>query len=171
MSLIHVTDNISSRAILLHNNIFNRYLPALLYLLCTTLFYVSVSKGAASTIFYTFGMLRPRDWNSRPPALKADALPTELPRPLNIAYHRNQLFISKPAYKIKLLGQKHNFFVPYDSGPDKDLDQWVLKTISPPPFQLKEYFTPYLKISNCRDLALEASVLLQSLVKRHIVFA
>ena len=33
-----------------------RYLPALLYLPSTTPFYGSVSKGAASTIFYTFGM-------------------------------------------------------------------------------------------------------------------
>ena len=122
---IHITDNIISQTVLLHNNIFNRYLPALLYLPCTTLFYASVSKGAASTIFYTFGMVRPRDSNPRPPALEAEALPTELPRRLNIANHRNQLFISKPAYKIKFLGQKHNFFVPYDSGLDKDLDQWV----------------------------------------------
>ena len=44
------TDNISSQAILRHNNIFNRYLPALLYLSSTTPFYGSVSKGAASTI-------------------------------------------------------------------------------------------------------------------------
>ena len=34
----NVTDNISSRAILRHNNIFNRYLPALLYLPSTTPF-------------------------------------------------------------------------------------------------------------------------------------
>ena len=33
-----ITDNISSRAILRHNNIFNRYLPALLYLPSTTAF-------------------------------------------------------------------------------------------------------------------------------------
>ena len=32
-------------------NIFNRYLPALLYLPSTTPFYVSTGKGAASTIF------------------------------------------------------------------------------------------------------------------------
>ena len=46
----NVTDNISSQAILRHNNIFNRYLPALLYLPRTTPLYASVSKGAASTI-------------------------------------------------------------------------------------------------------------------------
>ena len=51
------TDNISSRAILLHNNIFNRYLPALLYLPSTDPFCASVSMGAASTIFYTFVMV------------------------------------------------------------------------------------------------------------------
>ena len=34
----NVTDNINSRAILRHNYIFNRYLPALLYLPSTTLF-------------------------------------------------------------------------------------------------------------------------------------
>ena len=75
-----VTDNISSRAILRHNNIFNRYLPALLYLPSTTPLYASISKGAASTIFYTFGMVRLRDSNPRPPAPKADILPTELSR-------------------------------------------------------------------------------------------
>ena len=32
--------------------------------------------------FYTFGMVRPRDSNPRPPAPKADALPTELSRSL-----------------------------------------------------------------------------------------
>ena len=37
--------------ILRHNNILNRYLPALLYLPSTPPFYASVSKGAASTIF------------------------------------------------------------------------------------------------------------------------
>ena len=41
----NVTDNISSRAILRHSNIFN----SLLYLPSTTPLYVSVSKGAAST--------------------------------------------------------------------------------------------------------------------------
>ena len=63
-----------------HDNIFNRYLPDLLYLPSTIPLYASVSKGAASTIFYTFGMVRPRDSNPRPPAPKADALPTELSR-------------------------------------------------------------------------------------------
>ena len=53
----NVTANISSQAILRHNNIFNRYLSALLYLPSTTSFYVSVSKGAARTFFYTFGMV------------------------------------------------------------------------------------------------------------------
>ena len=76
----NVTDNISSRAILRHKNIFNRYLPALLYLPSTTPLYASVSKGAASTTFYTFVMVRPRDSNLRPPAPKADALSTELSR-------------------------------------------------------------------------------------------
>ena len=76
----NVTDNISSRAILQLNNIFNRYLPALLYLPSTTPLYASVSKGAASTIFYTFGMVRPCVSNPQPPAPKADALPTELAR-------------------------------------------------------------------------------------------
>ena len=65
----NVTDNISSRAILRHNNyIFNRYLPAFLYLPSTTPLYASISKGAASAIFYTFGMVRPQDSNPRPPA-------------------------------------------------------------------------------------------------------
>ena len=76
----NVIDNISSGAILRHKNNFNRYLPALLYLPSTTPFYASVSKGAASTIFYTFGMVRLRDLNPRPPAPNADALPTELSR-------------------------------------------------------------------------------------------
>ena len=57
----NLTDNISSRAILQHNNIFNRYLPALLYLPSTTLLHASVSKGAAGIIFYTFGMVHPLD--------------------------------------------------------------------------------------------------------------
>ena len=74
----NVTDNISSQAFLRHNNILNRYLPALLYLPSTTPFYASVSKGAASTIFYTFGMARQWDSNPSPPAPKVDALPTEL---------------------------------------------------------------------------------------------
>ena len=60
----NVTDNISSRAILQHNNyIFNRYLPVFIFL--AQPFYASVSKGAASTIFYTFGMVQPRDSNPR----------------------------------------------------------------------------------------------------------
>ena len=72
----NVTDNISSWAILRHNNyIFNRYLPVFISL-AQPLFYASISKGAASTIFYTFGMVRPQDSNPRPPAPKADALPT-----------------------------------------------------------------------------------------------
>ena len=70
------TDNISSQAILRRNNILNRYLPALLYLPSTTPFNGSVSKGAASTIFYTFGMVRRQDSNPRPPAPKADTLAT-----------------------------------------------------------------------------------------------
>ena len=45
----NVTDNISSRAVLRQFNIFNRYLPDLLYLPSTTPLYASVSKGAAST--------------------------------------------------------------------------------------------------------------------------
>ena len=74
----NVTDNISLR----HNNyIFNRYLPVFISL--AQPFYASVSKGAASTIFYTLGMVRPRDSNPRPPAPKADALPTELSRRFN----------------------------------------------------------------------------------------
>ena len=70
----NVTDNISSQAILRHNYtcIFNRYLPALLSLPSTTPFYASVSKGAACTIFYTFGMVRPWDSNPQPLAPKAD---------------------------------------------------------------------------------------------------
>ena len=47
--LLHVC---SSRAILRHNNIFNRYLPALLYLSSTTPLYASVSKGAASLLVW-----------------------------------------------------------------------------------------------------------------------
>ena len=43
-------------------------------------FYASVSKGAASTNFHSFGMVRPQDSYPRPPAVKADALPTELSR-------------------------------------------------------------------------------------------
>ena len=46
-----VTDNISPQAILRHNYIFSRFLPALLYLPSTTSLYASVSKGAASTFF------------------------------------------------------------------------------------------------------------------------
>ena len=38
---------------------FNRYLPVLLYFPSTTPLYASVSKGAASTICYTFGMVWP----------------------------------------------------------------------------------------------------------------
>ena len=80
-SLFNITyneiDNISSQTIL-QQNIFNRYLPALLYLPSTTTFYGSVSKGAASTIFYTFGMVRPPYSNPRPPSPQADALRTEL---------------------------------------------------------------------------------------------
>ena len=45
----NVTD-ITSQSILRHNNIFNRYLPALQYLPRPTPLYASVSKGAASTI-------------------------------------------------------------------------------------------------------------------------
>ena len=59
----NVSDNISSLAILRHNNIFNRYLPALLYLPSPTPLYASVNKGAASTIFHTFGMVQPPDSN------------------------------------------------------------------------------------------------------------
>ena len=74
----NVTDNISSCAILRHNNyISNRYLPVFIFL-AQPLFYASVSKGAASTIFHTFGMVRLRDSNPRPPAPKANALPTKL---------------------------------------------------------------------------------------------
>ena len=76
----NVTDNISSRAILRNYNNFNRYCPVLLYLPSTTPLYASVSKGAASIIFYTFGMVPPRDSNPLPPAPKADALSTELSR-------------------------------------------------------------------------------------------
>ena len=75
----NVKENISSRAILRHN-ILNSYLPTLLYLPSTTTFYASVSKRAASTIFYTFGMVQVWDSNPRPPAPKGDALPTELSR-------------------------------------------------------------------------------------------
>ena len=77
----NVIDNISSRTILRHN-IFNRYPPVFLflYLPSTTPLYASLSKGAASTIFYTFSMVRPSDSNPRPPAPKADALLTELSR-------------------------------------------------------------------------------------------
>ena len=82
-SVAYNVTGISSRAILRHNNIFNRYLPALLYLTSTTPLYASLSKGAASTIFYTFGMVRPRDSNPGPPAPKAAALQTELSRHLN----------------------------------------------------------------------------------------
>ena len=63
-----------------YNNIFNRYLPDLLYLPSTAPLYASVSKGAASTISYTFGMVRLRNSNPRNPDPKADALPTELSR-------------------------------------------------------------------------------------------
>ena len=40
--------------------------------------FLDLSKGATSTIFYTFGMVRSQDLNPQPPAPKADALPTEL---------------------------------------------------------------------------------------------
>ena len=74
----NVTDNISSRAILQHNNyIFNRYLPALLYLPSTTPF-CERQQGSCWYLFYTFGMVRLWDSNPRPPAPKADPLPTEL---------------------------------------------------------------------------------------------
>ena len=68
-------DSISSQAILLLCNIFNRYLPALL--LAHPLFMQGSAKGAASTIF------TPLVWcglylNQWPPAPKADALPAEL---------------------------------------------------------------------------------------------
>ena len=93
-ALYNVTDNISSRAILRHNNIFNRYLPALFYLPSTTPLYVSVSKGAASTIFYTFVMVRPRDSNPRHPAPKVDTLPTELSRRSDMSLTRPFIFYS-----------------------------------------------------------------------------
>ena len=49
------------------------------YLPSTTPFYASVSKGAVILYhFYTLCMVRPPDSNPRPPAPKADALPTGL---------------------------------------------------------------------------------------------
>ena len=48
----NVTISISSRAILRQHNIFNRYLPILLYLPSTTPFYTSVSKGAFTPMVY-----------------------------------------------------------------------------------------------------------------------
>ena len=48
------TDKISSQAILRHSNIFNRYLPSLIYLPSTAPFCNrQQAKGAASTIFNT----------------------------------------------------------------------------------------------------------------------
>ena len=76
----NVTNNISSQAILRHNNILNRYLPVPHSIFLAQPLYVSVSKGPASTIFYTFCIVRPRDSNPRPPTLKADSLSTELSR-------------------------------------------------------------------------------------------
>ena len=72
----NVTDIIKSQANLLHNNILNRYLHALLYLPSTTPFNASFSKGDASIIFSTFGMVQPCDSNPHPPAPKADTLLT-----------------------------------------------------------------------------------------------
>ena len=40
--------------------------------------FASFRKEAASTIFYTFGMVRSPNWKPQPPALKANSLPTEL---------------------------------------------------------------------------------------------
>ena len=55
----NVTDNISSRAILRHNNIFNRYLPALLYLPSTTPF----MRASARELLVPF--FTPLVWCSR----------------------------------------------------------------------------------------------------------
>ena len=52
---------------------FNRYLPALLYLPSTTHF-LRASAWELLVPFYTFGMVRPWDSNTQPPAWKADAL-------------------------------------------------------------------------------------------------
>ena len=55
----NVTDNISSQAILRHNNIFNRYLPALLYLPSITTF-MQASARELLVPFFT-----PLVWCSR----------------------------------------------------------------------------------------------------------
>ena len=81
----NVTDNISSQAILQHNTIFNRYLPALLYLPSTTPFYASVSKGVANTIF---NLWYGRSCYLNPLAPKADALPSEPSRWLITNLHQ-----------------------------------------------------------------------------------
>ena len=65
---------VSSCATMRHNNILNHTLIFLAHP-----FYASVSKGAASIIFYTFLGCGPTS-NPLPPAPKADAQPTELSR-------------------------------------------------------------------------------------------
>ena len=61
-----------------HNNIFNRYLPALLYLPSTTPFVRASARELLVPFFTPLVMVRPRDSNPQSPAPKADALPTEL---------------------------------------------------------------------------------------------
>ena len=59
-------DNFAKRALRVTETGTSRILTCL-YPPSTIPFYASVSKGAASTIFYTFGMVRLRDSNPRPP--------------------------------------------------------------------------------------------------------
>ena len=51
--ILNVTENISSQAILRHNNIFNRYLPALLYLPSTTPFMRASARELLVPFFTT----------------------------------------------------------------------------------------------------------------------
>ena len=50
--------------------------------------------------FYTFGMVRPRDSNPRPPAPKADALPTELSRMKLVSFSFYMLSPPRPKMPI-----------------------------------------------------------------------
>ena len=76
----NVTDNNSSRAILRHDNIFNRYLPALLYLPSTTPF-MQASARELLVPFFTHLVWCGRGIRTHDlPLRKADALLTQLSR-------------------------------------------------------------------------------------------
>ena len=92
---VDLTDNISSRAILRHSNILNRYLPALLYLPSTTPFMRASARELLVPFFYTFGIVRPWDSSPQPPTPKEDALPTELSRRYRISFDEVRLLKSK----------------------------------------------------------------------------